>query len=57
MMSKGPFVDYFIKPVGDRIIGSFTDFTILSQKTLIVLIHANYRQEKDAKTYEHAKRS
>ncbi|HDR7630956.1 TPA: hypothetical protein QCX73_005681 [Bacillus mycoides] len=57
MMSKGPFVDYFIKPVGDRIIGSFTDFTILSQKTLIVLIHVNYRQEKDAKTYEHAKRS
>lgn len=56
-MSKGPFVDYFIKPVGDRIIGSFTDFTILSQKTLIVLIHVNYRLEKDAKTYEHAKRS
>lgn len=31
-MSKGQSVDYFRKPVGDRIIGSFTDFTILSQK-------------------------
>ncbi|OSY03458.1 hypothetical protein BTJ48_05389 [Bacillus mycoides] len=26
----------------------------LHRKTLIVLIHVNYRQEKDAKTYEHA---
>ncbi len=32
MMSKDQSVDYFIKPVGDRIIGSFTDFTILSYK-------------------------
>ncbi|WP_242215731.1 hypothetical protein [Bacillus cereus group sp. BfR-BA-01383] len=47
-------VDYFTKPVGNRVIDSFTDFAILYRRTLIVLIHFNYRQEQDAKTYKHA---
>lgn len=47
-------IDYFTKPVEDRVIGSFTDFAILYIRTLIVLIYFNYREEQDPKTYEHA---
>ncbi len=54
MRSKVQSVDYFTKPVGNRVIDSFTDFAILYRRTLIVLIHFNYRQEQDAKTYKHA---
>ncbi|WP_157259819.1 hypothetical protein [Bacillus cereus] len=54
MRSKEQSVDYFTKPVGDRVIRLFTDFAILYIRILIVLIHFNYREEQNPKTYKHA---